>query len=255
MIVYKITNRINGKVYIGQTTRSLEKRWKEHCQLSHGCQLMYRAIIKHGKENFTVEQIDVACTREELDAKEVYWIKFYDSMNRNKGYNLDSGGNKCKKRSPETIVKLINANKGRWAGEKNPKFGKGHLFTGQNNSFYGKKHTDETKKKLSAKIKGRTLSEEWKKKIGDAERGEKHWLYGKHQSEEVKRKISETKKGKYGGSKNPRARAVVCIETGEVFKCGLDACLKYRLARSTLCCHLRGRNKTCGGYHWRYVDD
>ena len=93
MLIYKITNRINGKVYIGQTTRPLTVRWKQHCNPANtNCIALHRAIQKYGKENFTVEQIDVACDIDELNEKEIYWIKFYDSVNSEKGYNLKVGG-------------------------------------------------------------------------------------------------------------------------------------------------------------------
>ena len=94
MIVYKVTNRINGKVYIGQTVQTLEQRWKQHCCKSSGCKALHLAIEKYGSENFTVEQIDVACDREELNQKEQYWIQHYNSLSPN-GYNLTAGGDGC----------------------------------------------------------------------------------------------------------------------------------------------------------------
>lgn len=94
MIVYKITNRINGKIYIGQTIGTLADRWARHCAPSSGCTALHNAICKYGKENFTVEQIDVACTRDELNQKGKYWIRYYDSFAPN-GYNLSEGGDGC----------------------------------------------------------------------------------------------------------------------------------------------------------------
>ena len=70
MIIYKVTNRINGKIYIGQTKGSLGKRWRYHCYSSSGCRCLYNAIQKYGADNFKVEQIDVACTADELNQKE-----------------------------------------------------------------------------------------------------------------------------------------------------------------------------------------
>ena len=71
MIVYKVTNRINGKVYVGQTTRPLIVRWRQHTAPSvTKCLALHRAIMKYGRENFTVEQIDVASNRDELNKKE-----------------------------------------------------------------------------------------------------------------------------------------------------------------------------------------
>ena len=87
MIIYKITNIQNNKVYIGQTNESIKKRFSRHMgyqALEHDTKF-YRAVRKYGRENFTIEQIDVADNQEELDTKEVYWIRFYDSVNN--GYN------------------------------------------------------------------------------------------------------------------------------------------------------------------------
>jgi len=95
VIIYKVTNRINGKVYIGQTKNSLEERWKRHCADSvcwwkEGRGKLQRAIHACGRENFTVEQIDVAADKEEANAKEVYWIAQYGSVEN--GYNSSLGG-------------------------------------------------------------------------------------------------------------------------------------------------------------------
>ena len=95
MYIYKITNTINGKVYIGQTyNRSIEERFKGHvkCAKPTHSMLIDRVIYKYGKENFIVEQIDEANSLSELNEKEQYWIKFYNSTDRNIGYNLTTGG-------------------------------------------------------------------------------------------------------------------------------------------------------------------
>jgi len=93
--IYKITNLVNGKVYIGQTIRTLKQRWWAHCcKLSKthgGCPILHRAIEKYGKENFKMEEIEQVDPTV-LDEREIYWIRFYDSTNREKGYNLSTGG-------------------------------------------------------------------------------------------------------------------------------------------------------------------
>lgn len=93
MVIYKITNDINGKTYVGQTTRQLGVRWKEHINdSSKGCNYpLHRAIRKYGQEHFHVMQIDVAITRDELDSKEEYWIVELNSLTPN-GYNIRTGG-------------------------------------------------------------------------------------------------------------------------------------------------------------------
>lgn len=89
MYIYKRTNLINGKVYIGQTIQEPKKRWNVEDQSN---QEIGKAVRKYGKENFKNEIIDIAKDRNELNQKERYWIKYYDSNNSDKGYNKTQGG-------------------------------------------------------------------------------------------------------------------------------------------------------------------
>lgn len=135
LIIYKVTNVINGKVYIGQTKRDLQLRWREHCACKKD-RLFNRAIEKYGVKNFTVEQIDVACSQEELNEKETYWIKFFDSANKENGYNLSLGG-EFGSFNEDVLRRMSESHKG------------------AKNHFYGRKHTSESKKRMSetSKIK------------------------------------------------------------------------------------------------------
>ena len=95
MIIYKVENMIDGKVYIGKTGKSLEKRWKEHCydakrKSSVKRFKLHRAIAEYGAENFSVVQIDTAATKDEADEKEVKWIRHYCATIH--GYNTSPGG-------------------------------------------------------------------------------------------------------------------------------------------------------------------
>jgi len=85
--IYKITNDINDKVYIGMTTRDVTIRWKEH--LRRSSQLIDSTIQELGKEHFSIETIE-ECSDEEVDDREIYWINFYDSFKN--GYNVTLGG-------------------------------------------------------------------------------------------------------------------------------------------------------------------
>lgn len=91
--IYKITNKLNGKVYIGKTLCSIEHRWKEHIKASkeHRCENrpLYRAINKYGVENFSIEAIE-ECDHNILSDREIYWINYYDSYGN--GYNATLGG-------------------------------------------------------------------------------------------------------------------------------------------------------------------
>lgn len=94
MIIYKITNLINNKVYIGQTTKTIEWRFNKHCEDAmkniNTTIHIQRAILRYGKENFKIEQIDTASSKNELNEKEKYWIRYYNS--KTNGYNMTYGG-------------------------------------------------------------------------------------------------------------------------------------------------------------------
>jgi len=92
MIIYKATNLLNNKVYIGQTIRILELRKICHENSKDSKMLICKAIQKHGKENFSWIQIDSASSKEELSSKEIFWIRTYMSTNRQFGYNITIGG-------------------------------------------------------------------------------------------------------------------------------------------------------------------
>ena len=91
--IYKITNKINGKSYIGQTIQSVKERFYQHCAIKCGQAILnmaiHKAINKYGKSNFTIEVIEeVESTN--LNDRERYWIRYYDSYNN--GYNSTEGG-------------------------------------------------------------------------------------------------------------------------------------------------------------------
>lgn len=92
--IYKVTNMVNGKVYIGQTIQSVKDRWYRHCQkkcLSDEERNMQikRAIFKYGKENFKVETLE-ECSQSQLDERERYYISYFNS--HKEGYNSTDGG-------------------------------------------------------------------------------------------------------------------------------------------------------------------
>ena len=98
MFIYKITNKINNKLYIGQTIRPVEQRFQRHVNDAINNKLdthFARAIRKYGKENFIIEIIDIASTQEELTQKEYYWINIYDTANPKIGYNETNEQYKC----------------------------------------------------------------------------------------------------------------------------------------------------------------
>ena len=109
MIIYKITNKENNKVYIGQTIRTLEQRFNRHKNdaLHNILDTHFaRAIRQYGPNAFTAEVIDTAKTQEELNKKEQYWIRYYNSIDQ--GYNETDaiekcGGNTYQSKTPEEM--------------------------------------------------------------------------------------------------------------------------------------------------------
>lgn len=114
--IYKITNTINGKSYIGQTIQNVKERFYQHCatKCSKAVSNMaiHRAIKKYGKSNFTVEVIEEIDSTN-LNDRERYWIKYYNSYNN--GYNSTKGGQDgCKPFKDldvESIIKEYNTGK------------------------------------------------------------------------------------------------------------------------------------------------
>lgn len=96
MEIYKITNLVNNKVYIGQSARGVRERFTRHINDAMSDRLdthFARAIRKYGPENFVVEVIDTADTQDELNQKEQYWIREHDSIRH--GYNETDATYKC----------------------------------------------------------------------------------------------------------------------------------------------------------------
>ena len=174
--IYKITNIKTGKVYIGKTTRSLNGRLQGHINSADKGNnfKLSRAIRKYGKENFIIEPIDFADTREELNEKEVYYISEYKSLET--GYNMTvggEGGNTYINKSDDEMREI--SEKISIALRKNN--GNRGQFTGPKNSMYGKHHTPETKERMSKALKGRKFSKEHNRKISKYYKGrKKHYL-------------------------------------------------------------------------------
>lgn len=164
MIIYKITNQINNKVYIGQTLLTPEQRFQKHIQKAKRKtnRYLYDAMNLYGYNNFNIEIIDNCIDRNEMNTKEMFWISFYNSNNKNYGYNMTPGGGGGRM-TPEIYEKIAAKHRGVPLSE-------------------------EHKKKISNANKGRIISEEHKLVISKAQTG-------KILSEEHKQKLHEIHKG------------------------------------------------------------
>lgn len=184
LIIYKATNLINSKIYIGQTINTLEYRKNQHFREAKSKKkttvYFHNALNKYGYDNFLFEEIDHADTQKELDDKERYWIKYYDSNNKNKGYNLDSGGQSGGVKSEETKRKIGETTKEKWnnpemaekmrqgllkGAETMKRNAKTYPFTCPvcNRTFYYSKHVLESRKFCSNKCAGKGI--DWKKRV------------------------------------------------------------------------------------------
>lgn len=174
--VYKTTNLVNGKIYIGQHKNSVYN----HKYFGSG-RLMLRAIEKYGIDNFKNEIIHICNSKEEMQKMEIYYIDKYQSFPKTgKGYNLTPGG--------EWGDVTFGMNEEQYEEYCNK-------FRGENNGMYGKHVTKEAKDKMSRTRKERGVGLGPKNPMyKSGERGI-HPLLGSERSEETKNKISKSLKG------------------------------------------------------------
>lgn len=132
--VYKITNKVNGKVYIGKAS-DLNVRWSTHCLIAKQPEhekhyLLHRAIAKYGEDEFLFEEIERFPTEQEALDREAYWVGFYKSnvskYGKAFGYNLTDGGEGSSgyKHTEENKQLMSLLKQGVFDGEKNPNWGK-----------------------------------------------------------------------------------------------------------------------------------
>jgi group I intron endonuclease len=173
-MVYKITNIINGKMYVGQTTKTLKQRWAAHVYDSVGDRkkqhnsYLHSAIEKHGKNNFIIEVLVECPDKKSMDEAEKLHIEKLSTV-RPKGYNISLGGTACmhgRRMSAEAKQRISESLKRAYAsGKRKPN---------------GPIHDDESKKKISISLLGnkrsvgRVHSPETKEKMRLSHLGKKY---------------------------------------------------------------------------------
>jgi group I intron endonuclease len=198
MVIYKTTNLVNGKFYIGK------KEYDSPTYLGSGY-ILKRAIKKHGKENFKKEILEVCSSTEELEEREKYWIRVLNATDPDIGYNIAEGGTggntylgKTEEEMTEIKAKISKAGKGRVFSEEHKKRLAESARKRKGNKpskFKGMKYEDymsptdaeEAKRKIKEARTNQAITEEAKEKIGNYNRGKKL-------SDETKRKMSDAKK-------------------------------------------------------------
>lgn len=185
-VVYEITNLINGKIYIGITKCDLNKRLKEHKCQSGKCGTrkahLYTAMRKYGFNNFKIEKIKTCYSESQLYNSEIYFIGKFGTRNNEIGYNNSIGGERSMKGARHSDeTKKIISLKSKGRPPNETSFKIGHRQV----------LTPEWKNKISAANKGRILSEETKNKIREKRKQQviSHSL-------ETRKKISYAQKGK-----------------------------------------------------------
>ena len=187
--VYKITNTVNGKAYIGISIHEpTQGRIREHLS-GRGNRIIARAVKKYGKEVFTYEILEANVFDEFLPDLEVAYIANFNTV-RPHGYNLTSGGDHAIP-SEETRRKISEAQKNRTFSEQHRRKNS-EAKSGKNNPNFGKPRSAETRRKISEAQKGKKLSAEHIRKLSEAHKGKKL----PPRSTEHCRKISEANKGK-----------------------------------------------------------
>lgn len=144
MIIYKAQNKIDGKIYVGQTSKSLPKRLSRHL-----CGKTYfsNALRKYGIGSFDFSVVDATDDRRLLCEKEKYWIKLFNCMYPN-GYNLTSGGEESFSHSEDTKQRMSKSKKGQRLSE-DAKRKISEAMLGHKGAHLGKHLSEDTKRKLS----------------------------------------------------------------------------------------------------------
>jgi group I intron endonuclease len=258
--IYRITNLITKMIYIGQTKKDPNERWRGHkstIKCGKGCPILRNAVHKYGIENFKFEVL-IICFDEDLCNYEKQYIKKYNSITPN-GYNANEGGEvggmfKGKHHSEETKKVLSEKSRGRYTNDQ-----------------VRQEHGESVKKALQT-------SEKWKKAIAEGRVGKSGGAakkkLGTKTSEETKKKISESVKKYFSGDSeknkeshykhhseimtNAIGRKVTQYTLkGEFIKeypCIAEAARQTNVTRRNIQNNVVNRSKTAGGFVWKYAE-
>lgn len=251
--IYVHINKINGKMYIGQTKNKVENRWRKNGEgykpRAGSVSYFWNSIQKYGWDNFEHIILFDNLSLDLANIIEEELIKKYNTTDRNCGYNVKYGGDNHL--MPEdmriNLSKITKERMNNYSDEELKMIGKkiSKALSGENNGFYGKHHTEETKKKMRdnhANLKG-----------------ENHPMFNYHHSDSTKKKWSEQRKGKNLYSNNPNAKAVIQYDKNmnllKIFTSIKEAAESIGVTSQTItgCC--KGRLHTAGGYIWKYKNE
>jgi len=248
-IVYKTTNKVNGKYYIGVHKKGIERRGK---YLGSG-KVLKSALKKYGRDAFSRETLfafDNEVCAYEKEANIVNEELLKDTM----CYNLVLGGG-C---PPLQTLNGIDHHSFGYKHSKEARIKMSVAKTGKRHPNYGKHRSGETRRKISESQIGKVVSAETKERLSKAGGGENHRLYGKHRSGETRRKISESLMGKnhpmYGKKGKPHteetrkkiseSKLKRCNIKGIIFNSGSSAAEYYNVSKQRISAWIKNPNKT-----------
>ena len=259
--IYLITDTTNGMKYTGKHHYNKEGELDPNY---HGSGVIIKNIYKKRPETLKEEYIKTCYSEEEMCSDEQYYIKLFKTLYPN-GYNLTEGGDgwsggPCeetrrklseihKNISDETRRKMSLAGKGRTPYNK------------------GKHLSEEQKRKIGEGNKGKTMSEEARRKISEAIGGKKHPFFGKHHSEESKKKMSLAKKGKPSHNKGKKMseeqkkkmskKVLQFTLDGEFVRewSSMAECSQNGFIRSSVCLCCQGKQKSHKGFIFKYKEE
>ena len=236
--IYLITNKLNNKKYVGQTiSDDINTRWKQYKKMDKTSigRCLYNSLVKYGVDNFNF-QIICVCFNEDCNKFEKEYIKKINTISPN-GYNLMEGGNNSK-HHPETIELIRASLKGRITCPITDKIRKkmSEVKMGTKNYNYGKKMSEEQKKKISNKLKGKKINRET-------------YIVSENQLEGLaKGRLNNPNKKKIGKFDNDNNLL-------EQFNSISEASEKTNISRQTISkvCNNILSYKTAGGFIWKFI--
>lgn len=189
----------------------------------HENDYLQKSWNKYGEDSFIFYVLEY-CDIDMLDEREKYYIEKYNTLDRNLGYNLKFGGqNGGSKYSKEIRDKMSDS---------------------------VKKSYNESLRK----IRSESALNQWSNpKIKEKISGENNGMYGKKHTEETRKKISKINKGRISQRRN--LTPVFCVETGIKYKDATEAGNLLKIRSSNILNVCRGERKTCGGYHWKFIEN
>lgn len=263
--IYQIRNLVDGKIYVGSAFNLLKRRAQHRCRLNsknHGNCHLQNAWNKYGENNFVFEVLEfIPLDNEILKKRETYYIQKLNVCDRSIGYNLspDALRNTLCEESKQKIREKVKGNQ----------------------NWLGKRHTEETKKRMSEWHTGKVVKQSTRDKLSKINQGVPKWteeqkrqmsiarqgtncgkdnpmygmcgelnpFYGKHHTKELRDTFSKNRMG----SLNPVAKPFMCIETGQKFGCmeeykRLGGKYSNNIRK---CC--KGLISDVNGYHWKYI--